>query len=148
MAIHEQLITRVDPAVTGRLAAVAAGSNQTVSEIVRRIIENGIEAEENNAKRVAATREKMPKGITEDAVAVATHDLIRIINRSQTLMIPPSTLLSPMSLALYRLLSTVWTGDKISDDTRAKLGAKLANAVQEVAPPIPPPRNHKRRDAE
>lgn len=126
MATPEQLVTRVDPAVTARLASIAAASGQTVSEIVRRLIDAGIDGEETDAKKIAATAAKMPNGITEKSIDDAAYDLIRRINRSQPLTVLPHELLSPVSAAMYRILSLVWHDDAIADKTRTKLAGSIS----------------------
>src|SRR5688572_29352958 len=127
----EQLVTRTDPAVVSRLAAIAAASGQTISEIVRRCIDKGIESEEAAARRIAETRAQLPHGVTETNTGEAFKSLLRRINRSEPITLPPSDLFTPASRAIYQFLAIVWHDAPLGDKSLVKVAEAVA-ALKEL----------------
>jgi hypothetical protein len=141
-----QFTFRAETPVKVELEAIAATLDQKPSELLRDILLAALPALRAKAEEAVKEREKLPKGITPEALDAALASLMRRFTRGEPIHLEPQDLLAPESKAVWVFLSFLWSEDR-TDDLRERMVdaiADLASAgkpVKIVADPSRPAKN-------
>lgn len=139
MANESNLSMRLDRNVKVRYDVAAAVLETTTSDIVKKVLADGLAAIEADAE--AARLAKGGIQVSAAAVEDAVRAFMSAITDGHPIRVHPSELYGPESKALWLLLSHLWEHDDGNDKARKKLAAWLEslNIKANIAPPPPKP---------
>lgn len=118
-----QLIFRAEQAMKVELEAIAKTLDYSSAKLLRDVLAEALPRLRARAEEEVRRKERLPHGITPDALEKALAALIRKFAAGDPVRIDHQDLLGPESKALWVLLTYLW-GEVVSeDDRRAVAGA-------------------------
>jgi hypothetical protein len=127
-----QVTFRTDTQQKTQLDVIAAALDEKVSDLVREAVADALPRLRRRADEEISKREKLPVGITAEALDRSLAALVRRLSLREPIQLDTQDLLAPDSKALWVLLSYLWGEHPTADEHRAAAEALAAVVGQKL----------------